>query len=79
MADAKTLREIRNAPVTPALRVQDVARALGIGRSTVYTIPWLRERAFRPTGARGLRWDAATIELYKALMRNDQADTMKVA
>lgn len=51
-----------------ALMPRDVARLLGVSRQTVYTIPYLRQRAFRPTGRRGLRWDRRDVEAYKAMM-----------
>ena len=52
---------------TRALKAAEVALMLGVSRSTVYTIPWLLERAFIPVGTRGMRWDERDIELYKSL------------
>ena len=49
------------------LKAAEVALMLGVSRSTVYTIPWLLERAFIPVGTRGMRWDERDVELYKSL------------
>lgn len=50
------------------LRFAEVALMLGVGRSTVYQIPWLRERAYRPTaGGRGLRIKQSDVALYQHL------------
>lgn len=62
------LKLMRGAAPRPAMKAHEVADALGLKRSTVYTIPWLRQRAFSPTG-RGWRWDPADIELFKELRR----------
>ena len=52
-----------------AMRPGEVARALGVARSTIYTIDYLRQRAFVPVGERGMRWDRRDVELYKMLRR----------
>ena len=51
----------------------EVARMLGIHRATVYTIRWLRERAFCPVGETGMRWERRVVTMYKAMRTLGQA------
>lgn len=55
-----------SSPIRPAMTADEVAAAIGKKRSTVYTIEWLRRRAF-VSGRRGWRWRPEDVELYMAL------------
>lgn len=65
--------------IDPALKAAEVALALGIGRSTVYQIPWLRARAFIPKGTRGMRWNQSDITLYKHLSAAGEPEARSTA
>lgn len=62
------------------LRAPEVARILGIDRTTVYRTPELRRLAFKPTGrSRGMRWDRREIEAHKLRTRVSGDATTRAA
>jgi hypothetical protein len=51
----------------------EAARVLGISRSTIYTIAWIRARVFYPSPGCA-RIERSDVRLYKALMTGRGAE-----
>lgn len=54
------------------LRAGEVCAALAISTATLYRTPFLMERKVR-VGKAGVRWEPATLELYKAIQSRGRA------
>ncbi len=54
------------------LKIKDLMRLLGIGRRTVYTIPFLMERVIY-VGPHSPRWEPSDVEAYKRIRRGRAA------